>query len=525
MEGVPDGGSENVPDVDYDSDGAYTVFWAAASDPQSGIKVYLLQEQAGASGKWRTLTSTLRATRFSVSGRLDKGRYFYQVRAQNTAGLWGPFSPPSDGVLVDTTAPTPVTVTDDGATSFSTTTLHATWSAADDPESGVMQYDYLIRQDSTTGTITVNWTSVGLATEVTRAGLRLVLGKKYFFGVRAKNRAGLSSSVRYSDGIIVQPDPTPPTAPGQPTEGTPDADYDSDGAYTISWSAASDPQSGIKAYELQEHLGAAGSWNTLSSALTTTHFSVNGRADQTRYRYQVRAQNHAGRWGPFAPASDGVLIDPTAPTRVTVTDDGATSFSTTTLHATWSAADDPESGVLAYRYAIGTRRSGTEPGPWTVVGLALEVTRTDLSLQDGATYFISVQAQNGAEQWSAAGMSDGITIQADTLPPTGTITINDGKSYTDQPAVTLTLSATDDSGVVAQMRFANEDDAPSPWERYATRKAWTVSRGDGPKRVSVWYRDRAGNESEPSAATITLDTTPPVVTITEPVPGEVFGQH
>lgn len=202
--------TEESPDVDYDGDGAYTIFWSAASDPQSGIKAYMVQEKMGAVGGWRTLVSSWNATRFPVRGRLDKTRYVYQVRAQNRAGVWGAWSPSSDGVLIDKTAPTPVTVTDDGATLFSTTTLHAAWTASTDPESSILQYDYLLRRDSTAGTILVNWTAAGLATEVTRSGLSLVPGKRYFVGVRAKNGARLYSIIRYSDGITVQPDIVPP---------------------------------------------------------------------------------------------------------------------------------------------------------------------------------------------------------------------------------------------------------------------------------------------------------------------------
>jgi len=134
------------------------------------------------------------------------------VRAKNGAGLWGAWSATSDGILVDKTAPSAVTVTDDGATTSSTTQLHAVWTASSDAQSGIAGYEYLIRQDSTSGTILVNWTSTGTTTSVTKTGLSLVAGKTYYFGVRAKNGAGLYSTTAYSNGILVQAgDTTPPT--------------------------------------------------------------------------------------------------------------------------------------------------------------------------------------------------------------------------------------------------------------------------------------------------------------------------
>lgn len=66
----------------------------------------------------------------------------------------------SEGIRLGLTPPTTVSVSDDGATTASTTTLHATKTPAGDPESGSVRYDDLIRQDSITGPIVRNWTSL-----------------------------------------------------------------------------------------------------------------------------------------------------------------------------------------------------------------------------------------------------------------------------------------------------------------------------------------------------------------------------
>ena len=109
----------------------------------------------------------------------------------------------------DTTPPTPPVVTDDGASTSSATQLHATWTSAD-PESGITEYQYLIRQDSTTGTIIVNWTSTGTTASVTRTGLSLLQSKTYYIAVQAKNGARLWSAIGYSNGIKV--DTTAPSS-------------------------------------------------------------------------------------------------------------------------------------------------------------------------------------------------------------------------------------------------------------------------------------------------------------------------
>lgn len=433
---------------------------------------------------------------------------------------------PSPLFAADATVPTKPIVTDDGVYTTSTSQLHAAWTSSD-PESGIAEYQYLIRQDSTSGAIIVNWTSTGTTASVTRTALSLVQGKKYYFGVKAKNGAGLWSSVGYSNGIKV--DTTVPSAPGQPKEGssTTDYDYDGDGKYTVYWAAATDAESGIAAYELQERIGVTGTWTTLSSTLTSRNFTVKARLHNTQYFYQVRAKNGAGLWGPWSSTSDGILIDKTTPSAVTVTDDGATTSSTTTLHATWTASSDPESGIVDYQYHIRQdSTSGTTIVNWTSVGLATEVTRTGLSLIQGKKYYFGVQAKNGAGLYSSTRYSNGITIQAgDTIPPTGTVSINGGAAYTNSLTVTLTLSATDNSGVVSQMQFSDDNITYTPAEPYATTKPWTLPSGDGPKTVYVKFADAASppNWSSPASDSITLDTTAPSGTITSPSDGAVVG--
>lgn len=340
----------------------------------------------------------------------------------------------------DTTPPTTPVVTDDGVYMTTSSKIHATWTSSD-PESGIALYQYLIRQDSTAGPIIVNWTSTGTTAEVTKTGLSLVQGKSYYVGVKARNGANLWSAVGYSNGIKV--DTTAPSVPGMPTEGSPDADYDGDGAYAIYWAAASDPESGLIAYQLQEQVVPSGAWTTLSSTLTSGKLSVSGRTHNTRYRYQVRAKNGAGVWSAWSPVSDGILVDTTAPGAVVVSDDGSTTASTTSLHATWTAASDPESGVAAYQYQIRqTAPSGPLIRDWTSAGLATEVTATGLSLMAGQSYVIGVRAQNAAGAFSAAAYSDGITVQAAT--PTAAITSpTQNQTFLTDAPLTITGTASD----------------------------------------------------------------------------------
>jgi PKD repeat protein len=105
-------------------------------------------------------------------------------------------------------------------------------------------------------------------------------------------------------------------------------------------------------------------------------------------------------------------------------------------------------------------------------------------------------------------------ILTDTVPPAGTNRINNGAAFTTNPAVTLTLSATDNSGVVASMRFSNAGTNWSDWEPFGVSKAWTLSAGNGAKIVSAQFRDSASNTSLNANASILFDSTPlPIVSL------------
>lgn len=101
--------------------------------------------------------------------------------------------------------------------------------------------------------------------------------------------------------------------------------------------------------------------------------------------------------------------DTTAPD-VLVVDDGCSTQSTTTLHASWTACD-PESEIVSYEYAIGTTPYGANVVSWTTPSpaTATEVTRTNLSLTRGQTYYFTVRATNGV-YLPGMGCSDGIRV-------------------------------------------------------------------------------------------------------------------
>jgi hypothetical protein len=86
----------------------------------------------------------------------------------------------------------------------------------------------------------------------------------------------------------------------------------------------------------------------------------------------------------------------------------------------------------------------------------------------------------------------------DTTPPTGTIQINGGAATTDQAAVTLSLTATDNASGVAQMRFSNDGTTFGMPVAFAATAPWTLASGNGTKTVHAQFATAPATGPTPS---------------------------
>jgi hypothetical protein len=105
-----------------------------------------------------------------------------------------------------------------------------------------------------------------------------------------------------------------------------------------------------------------------------------------------------------------------------------------------------------------------------------------------------------------------------------TLAINGGAEWANSPAVSLTLAASSVApGGVTGMRFSDDGASwPAAFDPYATSAAYALPAGDGPKTVYVQFQDAEGNISDAESASIKLDTTPPVITLTTPADGVTY---
>ncbi len=100
------------------------------------------------------------------------------------------------------------------------------------------------------------------------------------------------------------------------------------------------------------------------------------------------------------------------------------------------------------------------------------------------------------------------TPSPDTTPPSGSILINGGAAFTNSTAVSLTLEASDASGVLA-MQFSHNGASWTAWEPFASVKSWTLVALDGTRSVFARFRDPFGNVSPAVSSSILLDRVAP----------------
>jgi hypothetical protein len=132
------------------------------------------------------------------------------------------------------------------------------------------------------------------------------------------------------------------------------------------------------------------------------------------------------------------------------------TLSTTQLSANWDASSDPESLVVKYYYAVGTASGWTDTVAWTDNGADATVTKTDLSLTIGTTYYFSVKAENGVE------------LQSDSTSSDGQCVLGGGPGGDETPPVVSDISAVDITNTGATITWNTNEPATSRVQYGAT---------------------------------------------------------
>ncbi len=254
---------------------------APSSNGGAAINKYAVQRARHSGGPWRTIARPT-TRRFTATGLTNGTRYYFRVRAHNTAGS-GPYSTVVSAVpRTVPTAPRSPVATPGNAT------VKLTW-ARPSSNGGAAINKYAV-QRYVPGT---GWKSIAFPTKLSYVATSLVNGTKYSFRVRAHNAAGWSPA-----STVVSAVPrTVPNAPPPPTV-TP-----ADGSVTLTWQSPSGNGAAVGYYQVQRAVNPV-SWTTFPAQLPAEFIDFNVINGGTYY-YRVRAHNAAG-WGPYSTVVIGV---------------------------------------------------------------------------------------------------------------------------------------------------------------------------------------------------------------------------
>ncbi|MFC7442618.1 DNRLRE domain-containing protein, partial [Laceyella putida] len=343
----------------------------------------------------------------------------------------------------------------------------------------------------------------------------------YAFRVTAYNSMGETAK---SDALVQTiDDQTKPTKPGTPTVANQRNDQ-----FTISWPASSDTISGVQKYQV--FMGTApGQYNLVNGAeVTTASYTHPTPVDpRTKYYFKVRAIDGKGNVSADSTEGsetayrqlDASIVSYSIPSPLEVGED--TKVTITVRN------EGIEAWTKAKNIMLG---SVHDPDHFTNANTRLELSDTD-SIERGQTKTFTVTFNGGTApglfntQWKMLKVGTGwfgdtLTQDVpvlDTEPPDAAIVINNGRTFTNNPDVTLSLKAKDLSGGAIEQKLKNEADAAyGPYEPYTATKNWRLSDGNGDKTVSVVFKDASGNESTPASASIQLDTNYPTAGLISP---------
>ncbi|KAI8509825.1 hypothetical protein Bbelb_122530 [Branchiostoma belcheri] len=364
-------------------------------------------------------------------------RYFVCVFAEETTLEYEKFqhvaeevSVCSNGVVVDTEPPVAGEVhVGWGNQNYqtSTTELPIVWESFRDVEvhgntghqhSGVMKYEYAI--GTSPGVMDVRqFVDVGLTNHVVARGLLLQSGHTYYVTVRATDHVGLQTTST-SAGLTIDTTPLSVT----------NTRIDVGGRYlmstdviSVNWDGLfSDLESGVKEYawcvgsqpghdDIMPYV-EVGPEEQASSDPSTSLGLLEGHT----YFITVKVTNWAGLV--TTASSYGFIVEASPPLPGFVHDGGQQDMDyqhdLSTITVTWGGFQEPHTDIAEYSWMIGTCSGCDDVMEEQHVGLMTEASATNLNLQPGVKYQVTVTACNSADLCTTL-TSDGVI--PDTSPP------------------------------------------------------------------------------------------------------------
>ncbi|MBI3885798.1 MAG: S8 family serine peptidase [Opitutae bacterium] len=345
------------------SSSAINLRWSDNADNEDGFRI---ERSTDNSNFTEIATVNANATSYTDNGLSASTRYYYRVRAFNSAGN-SDFSNTADATTQET-PPQPPTVpaapSNLGATATSSSAINLRWSDNSDNEDG-----FRVERSTNNSNFTEIATVGANATSYTDNGLSA--STRYFYRVRAFNTAGNSDFSNTADATTQETPPPPPTVPAAPSNLG--ATATSSSAINLRWSDNADNEDGFR---IERSTNNANFTEFATVGANATSYTDNGLSASTTYYYRVRAFNSVGNSGYSNTASAATQAPPPPP-----------EIATVTVFAT---------GLIA-------NEAGTSPGEFTIRRSGS--TAAELNVQ----YSMGGTAGNGRDYQTLSGL---VTIPA-----------------------------------------------------------------------------------------------------------------
>jgi hypothetical protein len=412
----------------------------------------------------------------------------------------------SSGVMLDTGAPKIVDV----HAGVSGDRFYFDWNVVTSV-SPVAKYEVaLVKVEDTIPPV---WIDNGLERSYTYDGRNLADGKYYLF-IRATNEAGTTSR---RQGDLDEWGASPVVALDRAAPVISDFTCDRYASNQLKMQlTAADNLSGIGGYQYAlgsktNPLQYSGGWVDIDSQAEKLSYQipVTGIPQLREVYLMVRAKDRAGLWS-ATQISPPINIDHSPPLKPAVTC-GRYTTSKQEIRGVQYTSGDPESGVTHYRLEVVTQPGGEPLAVQLRPAGDFDGRMAGLELSEAGVYYLAMQTQNGAGDWSETGYSEPVMV--DTIAPQLVFSQGGSTIVINQPPVAIEYTLSE----AAQVKFTQTG-------ADGVAKEFTVSAQAGLNQfiftesqpqvyqIAAQAVDAAGNSGQIKVQTIRVNA-PPRITL------------
>jgi len=507
------------------TDQSATIGWNTNEPATSQVEYGTTSTIHGGYDQTTTLDpSLLGAHSVTLTGLTPDTIYYYRVISQDAAGNESVSGERTFTTLADTTPPviTPGSISATGITDKAAT---ITW-VTNEPSTTRVEYGLTSTTHGSYDYMTPLNATLDLNHSQSLSGL--TASTTYYYRVISEDASG-NEVVSDEQSFVTTGDVTPPVISNVMTSG-----LTTDSANVL-WKTNELATSQV-VYSMTSQAGpfadgaaarlAYGNWTVEDASLVTDHSQpVGGLTANTKYYYRVISRDAAGNERVSPAEYDFTTLADVVPPLITKLPE--TSINATTATINWNTDKPADSRVEYGKTTAYGSFSPLDPSLVVVHSVVLS------GLDPNTTYHYLIHSSDSAGNASVDGPYTFTTTGDTTPPPTpGLLVPADFLVTGDNKPTFDWTDVNDPSGVTYDLQVSDGPGFGSPVvdQTALNISTFTVDGTTVPPLADghYWWRvravDGAGNASGWTAPwQLTVDTAPPVVTVTSPVAGDVWG--